>query len=229
MRISVPLMSFGPPTTVEREIVGVARQVKGQPDEPREQPQIYVPLAQNAWWSASLVVQPDGGPAEALVSTVRAAIAAVDKERPVGQVRTLQGIAWGATSRPRFRAVLVATFAALALALSMVGVFGVLAYSVQQRTREFGVRIALGASVPDVMRLVVKSAARMTAIGAAAGLVCAGVLSRSLAALLFGVTPLDPVTFGAAAAVLVLTAAVATIAPALRAARVDPIVTLRNE
>src|ERR1700730_15882732 len=79
-------------------------QVKGQPDEPREQPQIYVPLAQNAWWSASLVVQPDRGPAEALVSTVRAAIADVDKERPVRQMRTLQGIAWEATSRPRFRA-----------------------------------------------------------------------------------------------------------------------------
>ena len=111
----------------------------------------------------------------------------------------------------------------------MVGGFGVLAYSIQPRTREFGVRIALGASVPDVMRLVLKSAARMTAIGAAVGLVCAGVLSRSIAALLFGVPPLDPVTFAAAAAVLVLTAAVATIAPALRAARVDPIVTLRNE
>jgi putative ABC transport system permease protein len=124
---------------------------------------------------------------------------------------------------------LVATFAALALTLSMVGVFGVLAYSVQQRTREFGVRIALGASVPDIMRLVLTSAARLTILGAAVGLAVAGVLSRSIATLLFGVQPLDPTTFGAAAAVLLLTAAVATAAPALRAARVDPIVTLRNE
>jgi putative ABC transport system permease protein len=222
-------MSFGPPTTVEREVVGVARQVKGQPDERREQPQIYVPLAQNAWWAASLVVQPDGRPAETLLSTVQAAVARVDKERQITQVRTLEAIGWEATARPRFRAVLVATFATLALALSMVGVFGVLAYSVQQRTREFGVRIALGASVSDVMRPVLKSAARMTVIGAAVGLVGAAVLSRSIATLLFGVQPLDPVTFGAAAVVLLITAAVATAAPALRAARVDPIVTLRTE
>jgi putative ABC transport system permease protein len=228
-RISVPMMSFGPPANIEREIVGVARQVKGQPDEPKEQPQIYVPLAQNAWWAASLVVQPDGGRAEALVSTVRAAIARVDKERPIGRMRTLEGIAWGATSRPRFRAILVTAFAALALALSMIGVFGVLVYSVQQRTREFGVRIALGASVGDIMRLIMASAAVMTVIGVAVGLVGAGVLSRSMTTLLFGVQPLDPVTFLAAAAVLLVTAAVATAAPALRAARVDPTVTLRNE
>jgi putative ABC transport system permease protein len=227
--VAVPLLSLRPSEPPIREIVGVIQQVKLHPNETQAQPTIYVPLAQNSWWTASLVVRPTVGRAEELTRAVRAAVARVDKDLPVTRVRTMSEVGREATSRWRFRAVLVGTFAVLALVLAMVGVFGVLAYSVQQRTREFGVRIALGASVPDVMRLVLTSAVRMTAIGAAIGLVCAGVLSRSIATLLFGVPPLDPVTFGAAATVLLVTAAVAAAAPALRAARIDPIVTLRNE
>jgi putative ABC transport system permease protein len=229
IRVAVPLLSLRPSEPPIREIVGVIQQVKLHPNETQAQPTIYVPLAQNSWWTASLVVRPTVGRAEELTRAVRAAVARVDKDLPVTRVRTMSEVGREATSRWRFRAVLVGTFAVLALVLAMVGVFGVLAYSVQQRTREFGVRIALGASVPDVMRLVLTSAVRMTAIGAAIGLVCAGVLSRSIATLLFGVPPLDPVTFGAAATVLLVTAAVAAAAPALRAARIDPIVTLRNE
>jgi putative ABC transport system permease protein len=212
-----------------REIIGVARQVKGLPQETQPVPQLYVPIAQNSWYMTSISVRPSAGPADALLPAVRAAIARVDKERPVSRVRTIEAVAANATARPRFRAVLVGTFAALALVLAMVGVFGVLAYSVQQRVREFGVRIAVGASFADVLRLVFGSAARLTAIGLAIGLLAAGVLSRWLTTLVYPVAPLDPVTFSVVPLVLVATAAIAAAAPAWRAAHVDPVVTFRSE
>jgi putative ABC transport system permease protein len=125
--------------------------------------------------------------------------------------------------------VLVGSFALLALILAMVGVFGVLAYSVQQRTREFGVRIALGATAGSVLRLVLSSCGRVIAIGAVIGLVSAAALSRSIATFLFGVQPLDPITFVLVPLVLIATAAIAVAAPTWRAIRVDPIVAFRNE
>jgi putative ABC transport system permease protein len=125
--------------------------------------------------------------------------------------------------------VLVGAFAVLALTLALVGVFGVLAYSVQQRTREFGVRIALGASAGSVLRLVMSSASSVIFIGIAIGLASAAVLSRSISTFLFGVQPLDPITFVLVPLVLMATAAIAVAAPAWRAARVDPVVAFRNE
>jgi putative ABC transport system permease protein len=229
LRVGVPNMSFpaGPP--VMREIVGVVRQVTMFPNEPQPIPQMYVPIAQNSWFTASLSVKPQSGPAEALLPTVRAALARVDKERPVTRVRTIDVVASEATARPRFRAVLVGTFAAVALALAMVGVFGLLAYSVQQRLREFGVRIAMGAAASDVMRLVLGNAAKLTLIGLAVGLIAAAALTRYLSTLLYAVKPLDPITFVAVPVVLIITAAIAVAAPAWRAARVDPVVAFRAE
>jgi putative ABC transport system permease protein len=125
--------------------------------------------------------------------------------------------------------VLVATFAGLALALTMVGVFGVLAYSVHQRTREFGVRLALGATTGDVLRLVLRTAGQLVGSGLILGLILAALLTQSLTAFLFQVRPLDPITFAAVAIVLAVTAALAAVIPALRAARVDPLVTFRNQ
>ncbi|HET9362305.1 MAG TPA: FtsX-like permease family protein, partial [Vicinamibacterales bacterium] len=142
---------------------------------------------------------------------------------------TIEVVASEATARPRFRAVLVGTFAALALCLAMVGVFGVLAYSVQQRVREFGVRIAMGASATDMLRLVVGGAARLTAVGLAIGLGSAALLGRWLTGLVYPIAPLDPVTFLLVPLVLVLTAGLAVAAPALRATRVDPVVAFRSE
>jgi ABC-type antimicrobial peptide transport system permease subunit len=121
------------------------------------------------------------------------------------------------------------TFAALALTLAMVGIFGVLAYTVEQRTREFGVRMALGASAGTVLRLVVGSAARVIAIGAAIGLAAAAALSQTISTFLFGVEPLDPLTFASVALVLMLTAAIALVGPALRAVRVNPVDAFRAE
>jgi putative ABC transport system permease protein len=226
-RVSVNAM-VQPAQAVLREIVGVVTHVKERPDEPEAGPQLYVPLAQNTWTLATLVVESASGRADAIAPAVRAAIARLEPDRPL-RFRTLTTIQTQATARPRFRAVLVGAFAALALTLALVGVFGVLAYSVQQRTREFGVRIALGASAASVLRLVISSASVVIGSGVAIGLVLAALASRSITAFLFGVQPIDPITFVLVPIVLSATAAIAVAAPAWRAARVDPVVAFRNE
>jgi putative ABC transport system permease protein len=227
-RIAINAM-VQPPRAITREIVGVVGQVKQRPDEPEPQPHVYVPIAQNPWWIATLVVQPAAGEAEALTSGVREALTRVDRDRPATRIRTLAAIADEATARPRFRAVLIGTFAILALVLAMVGVFGVLAYSVQQRTREFGVRIALGAGTTNVLGLVLGNAARVIGLGVAIGLILAFAFAQSVASFLFGVQPRDPVTFGSVGVVLVLTAMIACAVPALRAVRVDPVEAFRHD
>jgi putative ABC transport system permease protein len=216
---------------VVREIVGVARQVKGRPNETEDRVQLYVPIAQDASDDVYLMVRPASGPASAITASVRAAIGRVDKEQLVSvrEFMTLEEIDWSATSRQRFRAVLVMTFAGLALVLAMVGVFGILAYTVQQRTRDFGVRRALGATAGDVVGLVVGSAARTIGIGVVVGLLLSALLSRLIENMLFGVQPLDPATF-VSVAVLIAAGATASAAwPAYRATRVDPAIALRGE
>ena len=162
---------------------------------------------------------------------VRASIGRVDKQQLVSvrDIRTLTDVARSATARHRFRAVLVMTFAVLALLLAMVGVFGILAYSVQQRVRELGVRRALGATTRDVLRLVVGHAVRLIAAGAVIGLALAVAFTRVLSTMLYGVQPLDPATFAFVTVALVVTAAVATCGPAWQAIRVDPAVALRGD
>jgi putative ABC transport system permease protein len=216
---------------VVREIVGVARQVKGRPDETEDLFQIYVPLAQDLMDDIYLVVRPASGRGDALAPSVRAAIGRVDKEQLVSvrSVMTLEDVAGEATARHRFRAVMVMTFAGLALLLAMVGVFGMLAYSIQQRARDFAVRRALGATTGDVLRLVIGSAAGVIAAGGVVGLAVATLLSRLLAAMLFGVQPLDAVTFATVAIMLGLAAAVSIAAPAWRAVRIDPAIVLRSQ
>jgi len=216
---------------VVREIVGVARQVKGRPDEAKDFVQLYVPMSQLISDDMFVVVRPKSGRAEALAPAVRAAISRVDKEQLVGvtSVITLEDIAWAATGRHRFRAVMVVAFAALALVLAMVGVFGMLAYSVQQRVRDIGVRRALGATTNDVLRLVIVNAARVIASGAAIGLGLSALSSRLIETMLFGVRPLDLATFAFVTIVLAITAALSIAGPAWRAARIDPAVALRNK
>jgi putative ABC transport system permease protein len=212
------------------EIVGVARQVKGRPDEAKDFVQLYVPMAQDLSDDMFLVVRPKSGRAEALAPSVRAAISRVDTEQLVSvrSVMTLEDIAWAATGRHRFRAVMVVAFAALALVLAMVGLIGILAYSVQQHVRDFGVRRALGATTNDVLRLVIANAARVVATGAAIGLVLSAVCGRLIQTMLFGVRPLDLATFVFVTIVLAIIAALSIVGPAWRAARIDPAVALRN-
>jgi predicted permease len=216
---------------VVREIVGVARQVKGRPDETEALVQVSVPLAQDTTGDIYLLVRPALGRAEALAAPVRAAIGRIDKQQLVSvrSIMTLDDVAWEATGRHRFRAVLVMTFAALALALAMVGVFGILGYSVQQQLRDIGLRRALGATSNDVLRLVLGSGVRVIATGMVLGLVVAALLSRVLSTVLFGVQPLDPMTFVAVVFVLAVTAAVSIVGPAWRATQIDPAKALRAE
>jgi putative ABC transport system permease protein len=229
MKVSVQAMDPKGPTAIVREIVGVSRQVKVEgPGEKQNAVEIYVPITQNPWYSASLAVRTAGSPLSFLPA-VKAAIARVDKDQPVTRVRTMEEVAAESIAQPRFRAELVGAFAALALVLAAVGVFGVLAFAVQQRTREFGIRLALGARRADLVRLVLGGGLRITAAGVAIGLVTSGALARFVGSLLFGVQPLDPIALLTAAALLLCTALAACAAPALRAATVDPAVALRNE
>ena len=140
----------------------------------------------------------------------------------------MDAVAAEATAPPRFRAQLVGAFAALALALAGVGLWSVLAYSVRQRAQEFGVRLALGARPSDVVRIVLRQGAAMAAVGLAAGLASASLVLRFVATLLFGVTPLDPITFAGATAIVAALTIVACVAPAVRATRTDPALMLRR-
>jgi putative ABC transport system permease protein len=231
MRVAVRSTTQPQSAALVREIVGVARQVKGRPDETDDLVQIYVPMAQDTEDDIFLLVRPASASAEAMAPSVRAAIGRIDKEQLVSvrSVMSLEDIAWGATSRHRFRAVLVMTFATLALVLAMVGVFGILAYSIQQRVRDIGVRRALGATTVDIFRLVVGSTVRVVAAGAVIGLVGAATLGRLVSTLLFGVEPLDPSTFALVTLTLGLTGAIAIVGPAWRATRIDPVAALRGE
>jgi putative ABC transport system permease protein len=143
--------------------------------------------------------------------------------------RTIETLSIQSTAGYRFRAVMAGSFAVLALALAMIGVFGVLAYAVQQRRREIGVRIALGANGSRIMWLVFRDAGAMIAAGAIAGIALAAFSSRVIAAFLFGVEPLDPLTFLSVPLIILITAFTAAAVPAWRASRIDPVVAFRQD
>jgi putative ABC transport system permease protein len=229
MQVRVSPMSLGSTTPVVREIVGVVRQITERPGEPRQSPQLYVPMAQNSWFAASIVARSDRATPEALLTMMRSAVSKIEATLPLTRVRTLEEIASEASARPRFRAQLVGSFAVLALVLAMVGLFGLLAFAVQQRVQEFGIRLAVGAKPSDIVGLVLNKTTWITVSGIAIGLIVSAGLSRFLQGLLFGVAPIDVMTFAGVAAVLMMTALGASLAPLIRAARVNPLVALRYE
>jgi putative ABC transport system permease protein len=210
------------------EVVGIVGDAKEAGlDEPNP-PEIYMPLRQWPVDFMSVVVKTATPPAS-LSDAVRAEVYAVDSNLPVSNVRTLDEIVARSISQPRFYMLLLTMFAAVALALAAIGIFGVLSYAVAQRTREIGIRMALGAQERTVIGLVVREAMTLVILGVACGTVAALFLSQTMTRMLFSVTPTDPTTFATVATGLLAVALCASYLPARRATRVDPIIALRTE
>jgi putative ABC transport system permease protein len=176
----------------------------------------------------TLVLRTDGPPAMA-AAALRAAIAGLDRAAAVSEVQTMEDVVTAATAEPRFNLLLLSTFATVALVLAGIGIYGVMSYSVSRRTHEIGIRMSLGATPADVLRVVVREGMTLAGIGAAAGIAAALLLSRSMEKLLYGVRPTDPVTFAGVTLVLVFVSLLATFVPARRATAIDPVIALRGE
>lgn len=175
-----------------------------------------------------LAVRTHGNPV-AIANSVIQQLHQLDTAIAVSKVRTMQADITSSIAPQRFNATLVAVYAGIALLLALLGIYGVLAYMVMQQTQEIGIRMALGAHREDILKLVIGLGMRLVAIGAAAGLTGALGITRLMQSLLYGVAPRDPLTFAGVTAVLILTAVLACFIPALRAAKVDPIIALRYE
>jgi len=165
----------------------------------------------------------------AVTDSVRKAVASIEMEATLYNIRTMREVLYDASASPRFRARLFGTFASLALVLAVLGVYGVVSYATARRTQEIGVRIALGAQVGDIRRLVVRQGFRMALAGIAVGTLLSIGLTRLMASLLFGVRPGDPLTHAGAAVALVVAVVAASVVPARRAARIAPVVALKQE
>lgn len=193
----------------------------------QESPTVYYAVGQRAMASMDVVVRAAGASPEAMLPAIREKVHELDPQLALSNVRTMDDWVSSSAAQPRLNAILLGGFAAMALVIAAIGIYGVLAYSVTQRTQEIGLRIALGAQSGGVLRLVVSEGMRVALAGIAIGLAGGLVLGRVVASLVYGVTAHDPLTFGAVAFVLSAVALAACIIPARRASRVDPIVALR--
>jgi len=212
----------------DKVVVGVVGNVKyGGLDEDTP-PEIYLPHAQHQVDGFTVAVRTDGDPLAALPA-IRHEVTSLDADLPLADVKPMTELIGASTAQRRFTTLLLATFAIVAVILAGIGIYGVLAYVVSQRTREIGVRLAVGASPRDVVRLIVREGALLSIVGLAAGGIGAVAATRVLASLLFGVTSTDPATFVAVAIGLAAIALAASYVPARRAARVDPMLALRTD
>jgi predicted permease len=212
---------------VSREIVGVVSDVVQSNAAEPAIPSLFVPLSQRATRSIKVVIRTTGDSA-AVAAAILPAVRAVDPDLAVADLGPLADLEIRSRARPRFYTGLLLLFAGVALALAATGIFGVMSYTVAQRSREISIRMALGAPRAGVLRMIVRRAVILAVLGAGCGLVLAAVLTRVLQGQLFGVTRLDPLTFGAVILVLVGCAAVAAFLPARRAATLDPATALRE-
>ena len=210
------------------EIVGVVGDVKHEGLDKEAKPTVYFPDAQEPNGGGTLVIRTAADPMK-LAPVIEQVIRAYDKDQAIADIQPLDVFVSKSVARPRFQSVLLASFAALALLLAAIGIFGVMSYSVAQRSHEIGIRVALGAQRDQVLRLVVGQGLILALIGTAAGLAGAFALTRYLRSLLFNVSPTDPWIFLAVPLVLCAVALCASYFPARKAAVVDPIVALRYE
>jgi putative ABC transport system permease protein len=205
-------------------IVGVVGDIRAFSLAQAPRPMLYVPYRQDAFPFMTFVVRGTVDQA-----AIRRAIWRVDKDQPVGALRTVDDEIANSLARQRFSVTLLTAFGGVAVLLAAVGLYGVLAFVVSQRRREIGVRIALGATAGDVVRVVLREGVRLVGAGMAVGVALSIAVTRVMSSLLFGTSPTDAVSFAAAAALLAAIALTASIVPALRASRVDPLTALRDE
>jgi len=208
------------------EVIGVVGDIRANAMDDGPEAQLYLPLERSTMRFATFAIR-SSLPPNRLIEAVRDAVARVDANVPLVNVRTMEEATDRSRAGPRFRTILLSAFAGAALLLAVIGIYGLLSYMVEQRYRELGVRIALGATTFAVARLIIGQGLRLAAIGIAIGLVIAFVLGQVLGGLIYGIEPLDPEVAAIAAALFILVALAASIAPAIRAAGADPQEVLR--
>ena len=222
-------LQFGPGDKW-RTVIGVVGDVLHDGLDGTAKAELYVPVEQswNIESDPTIVVRTalDSG---ASAAELRRVVSAVDPTVPIDRIETVQQLVSGSVAQPRFRTIILTAFSLLALVMASIGIYGVMNYLVIQRTREFGIRLSLGATPSDVLRLVLSRAARLIGVGAFLGLAVSVLLVRLIANLLFGTAPLDPLTFAAVPILLGAVALAASYIPARRAAKVDPMIALRYE
>jgi putative ABC transport system permease protein len=223
-RVTINMKDTNEPT----EIIGVVGDTKHLGLDTDLEAMAYWPQPELVYSAMTLVIRTQGDPAS-IAPAARGVIRNIDPEQPIGEVSTMEGLLAKSVSRSRFSAILLSIFSLVALVMAAVGIYGVMSYSVQQRTHEIGLRMALGAQQRDVLRLIVKQGIVLGLIGVAAGLVASFVLTRLIVSLLFEVPSTDTRTFAAVAVGLFLITLIACYIPARRATKIDPLVALRYE
>jgi putative ABC transport system permease protein len=211
------------------QVIGVVKDVRQFKLTIDPKPQMYLSHKQaEFFFPEDLVVRTDVDPTS-MAATVRNAVWQIDKDQPVSNIQTMEEILADSIARQRFSMLLLAIFAGVALVLAAVGIYGVMSYSVAQRTHEIGIRMALGAQTGSVLKLAVGYGMKLVGIGIVIGLIAAFALTRVMSTLLFGVTATDPATFTLISLLLICVAAIASYVPARRATKVDPMIALRYE
>jgi predicted permease len=211
-----------------REIVGVVGDIRNRTLNTEPKPAYYVPQTQVPFNQLVVVVKTSGEP-HSLIPTATKEVAAMDADIPLFSVKSMEEYMSASVAAPRFNTTLLSIFAGVALVLTIVGLYGVMSYSVVQRTNEIGIRLALGAQSRDVLLMIVKQGSKLIIVGLVLGLAGAFAATRVIASLLFGVTTKDPFTFVAASVLLAIVALLACYVPAWRATKVDPLEALRYE
>jgi putative ABC transport system permease protein len=227
-RIQPGISTFDDEDSPMREIIGVVGDVRNRSLNTPPTPAYYLPQTQVPFSQMILVVKTANDP-HSLVSGVTKEVAAMDPDLPLFGVKTMDEYLSASVATPRFNTTLLSIFAGVALVLTVVGLYGVMSYSVAQRTNEIGIRLALGAQSRDVLLMIVKQGSLLVVIGLGIGLAGAYAATRLIESLLFGVTTKDPFTFAAVAVLLALVALLACYIPAWRATKVDPLRALRYE